>query len=324
MARTTVGVLRGGPSSEYELSLKTGAAMLYALPEDRYDVRDIFIDKRGIWHLRGSPMPPARTLQQVDVVLNALHGGMGEDGTVSRFLEMNAIPFTGSRADAAAASINKVRTHELFEKAGIPMPLFAAFTLSDKMNTARMAREVHAMFAPPYVVKAPREGASKGMRYARTILDLPNAIADVLDEYGSALVEQYVIGEHVAVGVIEGFRKQDIYVLPPAHVKLPQGDRMIENHHHHEGTLEFVVPSRFSSQEKQRIEQLAQMAHKALGMRHYSSMDFVRTPHSIVLLEVDSTPALYDGSPLAPMLRSVGSSVTEFLEHSINLARGSI
>ncbi len=78
MARTAVGILRGGTSSEYDLSLKTGAVMLGALPEDRYDMRDIFVDKRGYWHLRGIPADPSRILSQLDVVLNALHGGIGE------------------------------------------------------------------------------------------------------------------------------------------------------------------------------------------------------------------------------------------------------
>src|SRR5277367_6763879 len=96
MTRTIVGVLRGGTSSEYELSLKTGATMLAALPEEHYDTRDIFIDKRGIWHLRGMPVAPHRALQQVDVVLNGLHGGMGEDGTVQRFLDKTGIPYAGA------------------------------------------------------------------------------------------------------------------------------------------------------------------------------------------------------------------------------------
>ena len=77
MARMSVGVLRGGTSSEYDLSLKTGAAMLAALPETLYDTRDIFIDKQGYWHLRGMPVDAARALSQIDVVLNALHGGVG-------------------------------------------------------------------------------------------------------------------------------------------------------------------------------------------------------------------------------------------------------
>src|SRR3989338_4458579 len=84
MARTSVGILRGGTSSEYDLSLRSGAAMLAALHESQFDARDIFIDKRGYWHLRGAPVDAARALAQIDVALNALHGGVGEDGTVQR------------------------------------------------------------------------------------------------------------------------------------------------------------------------------------------------------------------------------------------------
>ena len=101
MARTSVGILRGGTSSEYDLSLKSGAAMLAALPESQFDVRDIFIDKRGYWHLRGAPVYAARSLSQVDVVLNALHGGVGEDGTVQRILERAGVPYAGARPQAA-------------------------------------------------------------------------------------------------------------------------------------------------------------------------------------------------------------------------------
>src|SRR3989338_464418 len=98
MSRMSVGILRGGTSKEYELSLKTGAAMMAALPEEQYETRDILIDKQGLWHLRGTPATPARALSQVDVVLNALHGGVGEEGTVQRILERAGVPYAGSRA----------------------------------------------------------------------------------------------------------------------------------------------------------------------------------------------------------------------------------
>src|SRR3989338_4337184 len=109
MARLSVGILRCGTSSEYDLSLKSCAAMLAALSPDRYDARDIFIDKRGYWHLRGAPVDAARALAQIDVVLNALHGGVGEDCTVQRILELACVPYAGARGQAAALSLNKVR-----------------------------------------------------------------------------------------------------------------------------------------------------------------------------------------------------------------------
>ena len=103
MSRTVVGVLRGGTSNEYDLSLKTGAAMMAALPEDQYDTRDILIDKHGMWHSRGVPLDAPRALSQVDVVLNGLHGGIGEDGTVGRVLERAGVPYAGSVPHAIQA-----------------------------------------------------------------------------------------------------------------------------------------------------------------------------------------------------------------------------
>ena len=316
-----VGVLRGGTSSEYDLSLKTGAVMLASLPEDRFDARDIFIDKRGIWHLRGLPMSSARALQQVDVVLNALHGGMGEDGTLQRFLDTTGIPYAGSGASGAAASLNKIRAHEILEAAGIRMPSFVAFSIDDDMDTAQMARAVFAAFGPPYVVKPPREGASAGIRIADGLIDLPDVIGDVLDAYGAALVEQFIRGEHVSTGVIQDFRNEPLYVLPPSYQELPAGVRLIESRHHRTESLEHVVPSHFTHEEKQAIADIARKAHQALGMEHFSRADLVKTPRTTYLLEVNSIPGLYEGSSFPPMLESVGSSVPEFLEHAIRLAR---
>src|SRR3989338_9791095 len=118
MVRTSVGILRGGTSSEYDLSLKTGAAMLAALPNDRYDARDIFIDRRGYWHLRGAPVDAARALAQIDVALNALHGGVGEDGTVQRILERAGGPYAGARPPAGSISLTKGRARPAPPKTG--------------------------------------------------------------------------------------------------------------------------------------------------------------------------------------------------------------
>ena len=321
MARTIVGVLRGGTSSEYDLSLKTGAAMLSALPEERYDTRDIFIDKRGIWHSRGMPVSAPRAIQQVDVILNALHGGMGEDGTVQRFLDTSGIPYAGTGALGSSISLNKIRAHETLEAAGVRMPSFVAFSLQDDLDTAQMARAVFASFGPPYVVKPPREGASSGIRIVDGLTDLPDAIGDVLDAYGTALVEQFIKGQHVSVGLIEGFRNENLYVLPPASQKLPDGARFIEPQHHQDALLKHTVPTRFSHQDKRTIAEIARKAHRALGMQHFSRMDMIKTPRAIYLLEVNAVPGLYPGASFPPMLESVGSSVPGFLEHVIALAK---
>ncbi len=320
MTRLSVGILRGGTSSEYDLSLKTGAAMLSALPEDRYATRDIFIDKRGYWHVRGTPMNPARALSQVDVVLNALHGGVGEDGSVQRILDRAGVPYAGSRPHSALLALNKIRARDVFIQAGIQVPQAIAFSVNSPANTAEMSRYVFQRFGPPYVVKPSSEGAAHGIQIATTLVDLPDILGDVLDAFGSALVEEYIRGTEASVGVIEGFRGEELYALPPAHVLLPDGSKFMDPAHHREATLKHLVPSPFRFQEKHQLLDMAKAAHRALGASHFSRADIIMTNRGPYLLEVNSLPGLYAGSSFPHMLESVGSSVREFLEHSIQLA----
>lgn len=317
MARTIVGVLRGGTSSEYNLSLKTGAAMIAALPEEHYEVRDILVDRKGYWHQRGIPVTAARALSQVDVVLNGLLGGVGEDGTVQRLLERAGVPYTGSRAHPAALSLSKIRSRNILQSAGVRMPRGVAFSLQNDLNTGEMAESVFLQFGPPYIVKPPSEGASWGIRIVKSFPKLPDVIADMLDAFGVALVEEFVIGEHVSVGLVEDFRDQELYALPPAHVQLPEDAPFIIHSHHEDGSLRHAVPSNFTRSEKKAIEELAKRAHRVLQLAQFSRADIVLTKYGPFLIEVNSLPGLYPGSSFVPMLESVGSSTREFLEHSI-------
>ena len=321
MARTIVGVLRGGTSSEYDLSLKTGAAMINALPEDRYEVRDIFIDKNGFWHSRGIPATPARALAQVDVVLNALHGGVGEDGSVIRVVEKAGVPHASSTALSSALSLNKIRARDILSAAGVRMPMGMGFHVGAKIPTQTMAGQVFQRFGPPYVVKPASEGAGHGIRIAAHIVELPHVLADVLDQYGSAVVEEFIRGQEATVGVIRNFRREDLYALPPARVIMPGGAKMIEPNHHRDASITYRVPSDFSALQKKELINAARAAHKALGLGPFSRADFIVTPRRVYLLEVNAIPGLYPGASYPAMLESVGSSVPEFIEHAVNLAR---
>jgi D-alanine-D-alanine ligase len=316
-----VGVLRGGTSSEYTISLKSGAAILSALPEESYTTRDILIDKSGIWYLRGMHADPTRALSQVDMVLNALHGGIGEDGTIQRILERMGIPYAGSRASSAGLSLNKVRAREILQEAGIPMPRAFAFNLRNQMGTHEMAEAVFSLLGPPYILKPPTEGSSRGIRHVQTISALPDAIGDALDEYGAVLVEEYLVGEHATMGIIENFRNELLYTLPPAHIDLPKGVWYFDPQAEGEARARHFVPSSFSFEIKKRMSDIAQKAHLALGLAHFSDADFVITRRGPYLLELNASPVLHEGASFPLMLEAVGSSVREFLEHSISLAR---
>ena len=128
MIKKKVGVLRGGPSSEYDVSLKTGKSvmdnlMMQAGLADRYEVLDIFIDKEGTWHYLGAPIKPEKVFKKVDVIFNALHGAYGEDGTVQKLLDYFNIPYTGSTALASAVGMNKVLSKKIYKNNNLKTPL---------------------------------------------------------------------------------------------------------------------------------------------------------------------------------------------------------
>lgn len=322
MSRPIVGIMRGGTSDEYPLSIKTGAALLSALAPEQYETRDIFIDRSGVWHTHGMSVTPVRALARVDVVLNALHGGIGENGTVQRLLDRMHIPYAGSNALASGIAHDKVRTREILTRHGITMPRAFVFSLrAGDTNAADMSRAVFHRFGPPYVVKPASEGGSHGIQIASSIERLPHILADVLERYGVVIVEEYIRGTHVALGVIQDFRGENLYVLPPLQYGLPTGSHIIEPTMHEEALGERICPSRFTPEEKKAFADIARRAHKALELNHFSAIDAIRTPNATYVLEADSIPGLYPKAPFPIMLEAVGSSVGEFAQHSVALAR---
>jgi len=130
----TVGVLRGGISGEHKVSLQSGANILENLSHDRYKTLDIFIDKEGVWHRRGIPIKPAYALRTIDVVINALHGEFGEDGSVQRILERSHVPYTGSGVEASWICMNKGITQEFLRERGIKVPQHRILGVSDHLT----------------------------------------------------------------------------------------------------------------------------------------------------------------------------------------------
>jgi len=149
--KAVVGVLRGGPSSEYEVSLKTGASVLKNLHQEKFDARDIFVDRAGEWHVHGAPQAPAQALRGIDVVFNAMHGEYGEDGQVQRILDALNMPYTGSNAAASRLAFDKHHTKAEVKKLNIKTP--RALVLSERPSDfEQTAFEIFRTFPHPAFV----------------------------------------------------------------------------------------------------------------------------------------------------------------------------
>lgn len=322
MSKTIVGVLRGGPSSEYEVSLKTGASVLKNLNRERYEPRDIFIAKDGAWHLDGLRRGEDYILHRVDVVFNALHGEYGEDGKVQRILEHFGAPFTGSLSLPSAMAMNKVMTKNSVSGLPIKMPRHIVIENSEE-DLERKIMEVWKTFTQPSVVKPMALGSSVGVGIARDFPTFRLLILGALEKSDSALVEEYIQGREATCGVVENFRGEEIYQLLPVEIIPPPEKEFFDYQAKYSGISREICPGNFSPEEKAEIQQVAALVHRTLGLSHYSRSDFIVSPkRGIYFLEVNTLPGLTNESLLPKSLAAIGCSLPDFLEHLIALALG--
>ena len=327
-----VGVIRGGVSGEYEVSLASGAQVLSHLRsdvmKDKYKAVDIFIDRDGVWHINGIPITMAQIIHKVDVIINALHGDYGEDGKVQQELEQWKIPYTGSGPFASAIGYNKFLTKQEFAKLGINTPrhiLFPAyqedFDEPKSRYAEKKAREVWERLPPPWIVKPLTGGSSMGVHVCKTFQSLVDAFEESVNEKVSVLVEEFIKGKEATVGVIDDFRGKKVYALPPIEIRIPETSTFFDNEVKYNGQSQEICPGNFTSEEKEELERLAALIHKGLDLSHYSRSDFIIHPKGgIYALEVNTLPGLTDQSLMPKALNAVGATMPEFIEHIIKLA----
>jgi len=327
-----VGVIRGGISPEYEISLKTGANVLSCLREsqlkDKYQALDIFIDKSGVWHLNGIPTNLSELSNRIDVFFNALHGDYGEDGKIQQELEQWKIPYTGSGPLASAIGYNKALTKECFSNLGLNTPrhILVPAYLEDmdgpkEEYAKRKAFDIIRQLPPPWIVKPLSGGSSMGIHFCRSYDELVFAFQVGVNEKVSVLVEELIEGKEATVSVIDKFRNKDFYVLPPTEIKIPKTKNFFDYEAKYTGMSQEICPGNFSREEKEELEKLAKAIHSGLNLSHYSRSDFIIHPKKgIYAIEVNTLPGLTNESLTPKALSSVGASMSEFIDHILQLA----
>lgn len=318
--QTIVGVLRGGPSREHEVSLKTGAAMLAALPEERYLARDIYIDRQGVWHDRGRSAAPERVLRQIDVALIGLHGEYGEDGEVQKLLELFGVPYTGANSFGSYLAMHKVMAKARAQEEGLLTP--KSYFVERIEDTNDASAEIIRTFRQPVIVKPVGWGSSVGVSIVGGFAQVHDAIERLFSEGApGVLVEELIRGREATVGVVEGLRGEALYSLPTIEI-IPPEDDFFSYDAKYSGKSREVCPGNFSRVAAEELQRAAKVMHRALGLRHYSRSDFIVTPKGIYYLETNTLPGLTTESLMPKSLAAVGVTFPDFLSHLINLALG--
>jgi D-alanine-D-alanine ligase len=341
MTKVKVGVIRGGPSSEYDISLKTGGEVLRHLPE-KYEALDVLLSKEQEWFLNGFPKKPHQIFEAVDVVFNALHGEFGEDGGVQQVLESFNVPYTGSQIVPSSLAMKKHLARELFSRANIKIPRALLLRADDffGIDGEDCAKKVFNSMSLPWVVKPASTGSSVGVSICNTFQELVESIENA-SQYGEViLVEEYIKGKEATCGVLEDFRlarrpvrqslgeggSQHLYALPPVEIIPPASsvggpeNTFFDYELKYDGSTREICPSGFDNSTKIMIEEMAKLAHEVLDCRHYSRADFIVSEHGVYLLEVNTLPGLTSESLLPKAAAAAGLEFPQLLDHIIQLA----
>lgn len=314
MSNLSVAVLRGGPSAEHDVSMRTGQSVLESLRKLNYRSKDVVVTRGGDWLVDGYEKTPASALVDTDVAFLALHGSFGEDGGVQRLLDRFSIPYTGSGAYASGLAMNKVLT----KKALVPHSVKTPPHLT--INTAhtdinRFVYNLNDLFGPDYVVKPISGGSSIDTYIVSGSVALAKLLRSLSQTYESILVEKLIKGREATVGVVNRLRNQSVYVLPPVEIIKPATADFFDYESKYNGETDEVCPSNFSKPVKQELESIATLVHQALNLNQYSRSDFIVANDGIYFLEVNTLPGLTTESLLPKALGAVGITFDQFIEH---------
>jgi len=295
-----IGVLRGGQSGEREVSLRSGQGVLEALARQGFTAVSIDPGPDLIGQLREA---------DVAVVFNALHGGAGEDGTIPALLDYAAIPYTGSGMVASALAMNKLLAKHLLRSAGLPTPDFVHVTkqaaLTDQVGT------VIDHLGLPVVTKPLAEGSSLNVSIPKDEDNLQHALAQLLAEYGEALVERFCSGTEIAVGVLGV--GASLRALPVLEI-VPHKEFYDYEAKYTKGLTELIAPARISKSAMQSAQVIAVQAHQELGCVGISRVDMHLDENGQVWVhELNTIPGLTELSDIPAAAAAAGMSYDEVI-----------
>jgi D-alanine-D-alanine ligase len=297
-----IGVLMGGTSSEREVSLRSGAAVSEALRSLGHAVVDVDLRTET-----GAELDE----HKIDVAFIAMHGRFGEDGALQRILQEKGIPFTGSGPAASRAAMDKVEAKRLFKSHAVETP---PHRVIQKGDSVALLEQCARALGYPVVMKPRSEGSSVGVSVHRDRTTLLDGAADVFRHGTIALMEKFISGREMTVGILDG------EALPIVEMRPRDGFFSYEAKYQR-GDTQYIVDPCMNDIEKRRIQKAALEAHKALGCEGVSRVDLIVTPLSSVhVLEVNTIPGMTERSLLPKAAAAAGHSFPRLCWRLVELA----
>lgn len=294
-----IGVLMGGLSAEREVSLKSGAAVHRALVSRGYNAVAVDV---------GRDLAQQLVTEGVEVAFVCLHGRYGEDGAVQGVLELLGIPYTGSGVLASALAMDKIFAKKIFAASGLTITPYVVVRRGEAFVRASLP------FPLPVVVKPSREGSSVGVTLVKQEDELPAAMAAAFRYDREILVEQYVKGREIQVGILDGTAIGAIEIVP-------KNEFYDFEAKYTDGMATHILPAPLPPEQYAALLGEGEAAHRSLGCSGYSRVDFIVTADGTAyVLEVNTLPGMTDLSLLPEIAQGAGIGFPELVERILDSA----
>jgi D-alanine-D-alanine ligase len=290
-----IGVLMGGLSREREISLKTGAAILKALEEKRYNAHAIDV---------GHDIAEVLIREKIECAFIALHGRFGEDGSIQGLLELMRVPYTGSGVLASALAMDKIVSKKIFLSEKIPTPSFETFHRREIEKNPG----IKISLPLPVVVKPAREGSTIGVSIVRKEEDLPSALNLALECDEEILVEEFMKGREITVGILG-----DI-VLPIIEIA-PKSGFYDYHSKYTKGQTQYILPARLPKEKYLLAQEMSLKAFKSLGCSGCVRIDFMTDEEeNPYVIDVNTMPGMTETSLVPQAAQQAGISFGDLAE----------
>ena len=320
MEPKNVVVLMGGISPEREISLRSGNAVARALKEAGFNVTCIDVKDEKIEEL---------DRMDIDVAFIALHGYFGEDGGVQQLLESKGIPYTGSGINASRLAMDKLAAKKCFIEAGIKTPDY--ITVTEFQELQEIQREISKL-GLPVVLKPTRNGSSIGISIIKSINDLQIGLEKAFEFGYELLVEKYIKGRELTVGIMDDKQLPIIEIKPAVEffnyeakykddrTKYLIVEKTLSEQKNTVGdssrTIGFLSPATYNN-----AQELAINAQKILGCKGFSRVDMLLDDRdNLYLLEINTIPGFTEKSLLPKAAKAAGMSFPSLCEKIVDLA----
>jgi D-alanine-D-alanine ligase len=298
-----IGILYGGRSAEREVSLSTGKAVFEAIIDD-YNVEMILLD--------GEISSILNKLKEFDLIFLALHGGEGENGIIQQFLETHNILYTGSDPIASRLAMDKAAAKKIALKNDIPTPNWHEIQILN--GNYEMPHKKETNF--PIVVKPNEEGSTVGLSIVKNASHLQSAIDQAANYSNNILLEEYIPGTELTVGILG----DDI--LPIIEI-IPNHGLFDFECKYTKGMTNYHCPADLPPALAREIQNAANSVFTLLGCRHYARVDFRMSPdNNFYFLELNTLPGFTDTSLLPMSAKEIGLSYKDLVNKVILYATG--